>query len=92
MKTKIAAVALAALTLAGGVAATTNQAEAQWRGRGAGFGIAAGLIAGAAIASAAAASQPAYVVDGGYRRCRFVKEYDGWGNYFRTVRVCKVYY
>ena len=91
MKTKIAAVALAALTLAGTFAVSTSEAEARWRGRGLGFVIAAGLLAGAAIASSAAYAQPVYV-GGGVRRCSLVREYDNWGNYFRTVRVCNVYY
>jgi hypothetical protein len=89
MKTKIAALALGALTIAGAVSTTTNQAEAQWRRGGLGFGIAAGFIAGAAIASAASA-RPVYVT-GGYRRCGWVNQIDAYG-FVRSVRVCNVYY
>ncbi len=85
IKTKIAAVAIASLTLTGGIAAST-QAEAGYHGGGVGIGIAAGLL-GAAIVSNAYA-QPAYVVDGGYRRCGWVRQFDAYGNYMGRVRSC----
>ncbi len=56
IKTKIAAVALAALTLTGGMAATSQPAQA--RGLGLGLGIAAGVIGAAAVGAA--------VANGGY--------------------------
>ncbi len=44
VKTKIASFAVAALVLTGGVAATTQQAEAGYKGVGIGVGIAAGAL------------------------------------------------
>ncbi|HEY0235161.1 MAG TPA: hypothetical protein VGC86_08930 [Afipia sp.] len=87
IKTKIAAAAIAALTLTGGIAATTNQAQAGHHGGAVGLGIAAGLLAGAAIANNAYA-QPAYVVDYGPRRCGWVRQFDAYGNYIGRVRSC----
>lgn len=86
IKTSLAAAAIAALTLTGGIAASTNRAEAG-NGGAVGFGIAAGLLAGAAIANNAYA-QPAYVVDYGPRRCGWVRQYDGYGYYIGRVRRC----
>jgi len=84
IKTKIAALALTALTLTGGLAATSRPAEA--RGFGVGLGIAAGVI-GAAAVGAAIANGPYY--DGyGYRRCGWVRQYDAYGNYIGRVRTC----
>lgn len=85
IKTKIAAVAIAATALTGSVAASTK-AEAGYHGGGVGIGIAAGLL-GAAIVSNAYA-QPAYVVDGGYRRCGWAPRFDAYGNYMGRVRSC----
>lgn len=87
IKTKIAAAAIAALTLTAGIAATTNQAHAGSHGGAVGIGIAAGLLAGAAIANNAYA-QPSYVVDYGYRRCGWVRQFDAYGNYIGRVRSC----
>lgn len=87
IKTKLAATLIAAFTLTGGVAATTSQAQAGNHGGAVGFGIAAGLLAGAAIANNAYA-QPAYVVDYGPRRCGWVRQFDGYGNYIGRVRSC----
>lgn len=85
IKTKMAAVAIAALTLTGGVAATTQQAHAGYKGAGIGVGIAAGALFGAAIASNAYAT-PAYGY--GYRRCGWVRQFDAYGNYVGRVRTC----
>ena len=81
-KSKITAIALSALTLAGALAATsgTAQAHSHW-GTGVGIGIAAGALIGAA-----AVSGPVYVTPG-YRDCRLVERYDRWGN-VRVIRVC----
>jgi hypothetical protein len=82
LKSKIAAAALAALTLA----SVVLPGEAQARPRfGLGFGIAAGALLGATIASGAYGA-PGYY-DPGYRRCRFVRDFDAYG-YPRVVRVC----
>ena len=43
----------------------------------------AGIIAGSVYAATA---QPVYV-DGGYR-CRWVRNFDAWGNYVGTSKVC----
>ena len=85
IKTKIAAFALVALTAVGTIASSTRQAEA--KGPGVGFGIAAGL-AGAAIVGSAIAANDAYGYGYGYRRCGMVRQYDAWGNYVGRTRVC----
>ena len=87
--TKLAAGALAALTLTVGVFAAPTQAEARWRGGwgpAVGLGIAAGVLAGAAYATTA----PGYYV-GGPVGCRWVARYDAWGNYRGSMKVCDVY-
>ncbi len=86
IKTRLAAAAIAALTLTGGIAATTSQAQAGHHGGGLGIGIAAGLLGAAIVGNAVA--QPAYVVDGGYRRCGWVRQFDAYGNYIGRVRSC----
>jgi hypothetical protein len=85
IKTRVAAVAIAALTATAGIAATTQQAEAGHRGVGLGIGLAAGALVGAAIASNAYAA-PVYGY--GYRRCGYVRQFDVYGNYIGRVRTC----
>ena len=85
IKTKLAAFALVALTAAGTIASSTQQAQA--KGPGYGYGIAAGL-AGAAIVGSAIAANDAYGYGYGYRRCGWVRQYDAWGNYAGRVRAC----
>jgi hypothetical protein len=85
IKTRIAAFALVALTATGTIASSTRQAEA--RGGGVGFGIAAGLV-GAAVVGSAIAANEAYGHGYGYRRCGSVPRYDAWGNYVGRTRVC----
>ena len=86
-KTKFAA-ALTALTVLTTLALPASEAEARGRGWAIGAGIiGAGIVAGSI---AAAHAQPVYV-DGGYR-CRFVRQFDGWGNYVGTAKVCRYYY
>ncbi|HEX7883161.1 MAG TPA: hypothetical protein VF499_10535 [Afipia sp.] len=85
IKTKIAALAVAALTLTGGIAATTQEAQAGKFHHHHGIGI--GLAAGALFAAAAASN--AYGYDGyGYRRCGWVRQFDAYGNYIGRVRSC----
>lgn len=89
IKTKIAALAIASLTVLGGIAATSSDAQAGWKGHhhghgGFGYGIAAGAILGAGLAGAAYASGPSY----DYRRCRWVAQYDQFGNYMGRTRAC----
>jgi hypothetical protein len=88
VKTRIAAFAVATLVLTGGIAATTQQAEAGYKGVGIGVGVAAGALFGAALSSNAYGG-PVYVHDGyAYRRCGFVRQYDAYGNYIGRVRTC----
>lgn len=84
MKSRFAAVALAALTIAGTFATSEAQARPRW-GAIVGAGIATGLILGAAHAHA----YPRYGY--GYRRCHFVEKFDAWGHYIGTRKVCHVY-
>ena len=81
IKTRIAALAVAALTVAGSVATTTTKAEAHGFHHGWGFG---GALLGAAIVgSAIAASEPAPY----YRSC-LVRQYDAFGRYIGSVNNC----
>jgi NhaP-type Na+/H+ or K+/H+ antiporter len=80
-KSKITAVTLTALTLAGTLAATSGTAQAHHWGTGVDIGIAAGALIGAA----AVTSGPVYVTPG--YSCRLVERYDRWGN-TRVIRVC----
>jgi len=83
IKTRIAALALATLAVTGGIAASTNQAEA----KGLGWGIGAGLVGAAVVGSAIAASNDGYYY-GGYRRCGWVRQFDAYGNFIGRVRTC----
>ena len=84
IKTKIAALALAALAVTGSMAATTK-AEAHpihW-----GWGVGAGLATAAIVGSAVAASNgPVYYTT--YRRCGLAPRYNAFGQYMYSVRVC----
>ena len=86
IKSKIAA-ALAVVTLAGSLAIPTSAAQA-----GRGWGIGAGHPRCAIVGAAVANSAPygGYYVDG-YRRCRWERQYDSYGFYVGTVKVCRVY-
>jgi hypothetical protein len=79
-KSKIAAT-LAALTLATSLTIPTGAAQA--RGWGIGAAIVGGAIVGAAIADSAAYDD--------YRRCRWERQYDSYGFYVGTARVCRYY-
>jgi len=86
-KTKIAAVALTALTLAGSMAITSNEVQA----KGGHKALAIGLGA-AALVGIIAANSNAYPTYGyGYRRCHWEPSYDAYGEYVGKVRVCNVY-
>jgi hypothetical protein len=82
IKSKIAALALAALAVTGSMASTTTSAEA----KGLGWGIGAGLVGAAIVGSAIAANDGTYY--GGYRRCGWVRQFDAYGNYMGRVRTC----
>ena len=83
IKTKIAAVALAALTLTGSVVSTTSQAEAKPLGWG--WGVGAGIATAAIVGTAIAASNDPYY---GYHRCGWVAQYNAFGQYVGRVRSC----
>jgi len=85
IKTKIAALALAALAVTGSLATTTTKAEAypinNW-----GY-VGAGLATAAIIGTAVAASNGG-VYYTGYRRCGYSPRYNVFGQYIGSVRVC----
>ncbi len=83
IRTKIAALALAALAVIGSIASTTTSAEA--KGPGLAWGIGAGLVGAAIVGSAIAANDGYYY---GYRRCGWVRQFDAYGNYLGRVRTC----
>jgi hypothetical protein len=83
IKTKIAALALAALAVTGSIASTT---PAEARG-GLGWGIGAGIVGAAVVGSAIAASNNGYYYNG-YRRCGWVRQFDAYGNYMGRARTC----
>lgn len=85
-KSKTIAAALAALTLATAIAATSGEAQARPRfGTALGIGIAAGALIGIAAASAG----PRYVAEPVYGECRYVERVNRSG-YVRVVKVCDV--
>ena len=88
MTTKIKfAAALTALTLAATFAMPAKDAEARrWGGGGLAVGLIGGALVGAAIASSAHAT-PVYY--DGYRRCRWVNNYDYNGFYVGKSKVCR---
>jgi hypothetical protein len=85
MNTKTFTAALTALTLAATLALPSKEAHA----RG-GWAIGAGIVGAAIVGGAIAASaQPVYV--GGYRTCRWVANYDRFGNFLGNSKVCRYY-
>ena len=84
IKTRIAAVALAALAVTGGIASTTSQAEAKPLGWG--WGVGAGIATAAIVGTAIAASNDPYYY--GYHRCGWVAQYNAFGQYVGRVRTC----
>jgi len=82
IKTRIAALAVAALAATGSIASTTTAAEAH--GFHPGFAIGAGLIGAAVVGGAIAASHP-YPY---YARCGWVRRYDAYGRYIGRVNTC----
>jgi TRAP-type uncharacterized transport system substrate-binding protein len=83
IKTKIAALALAALAVTGSMASTTTPVEA----KSLGWGVGAGLVGAAIIGTAIATSNNGYYSDG-YSRCRWVRQFDAFGRYIGRVRAC----
>lgn len=100
MKKTFAAL-VAAATIAGALVTAMPAAQAQHyhhhHGHGGGAGLAAGLIGGAIIGGAIAASRPAYAapapvyVDDYPPSCRLVRErfWDGYGWSYRRVEICR---
>jgi hypothetical protein len=87
IKTRFAAVAVAALVAAGSFASATTPAEAH--GFHGGRAIGAGLVGAAIVGSAIAATTIPYpYYDGGYPHCGWVRQFDAYGNYIGTVRNC----
>jgi hypothetical protein len=84
IKSKIAALALAALAVTGSIASTT---KAEAHGFGLGWGLGAGLVGAAVVGSAIAAGNDGYYYNG-YRRCGWVRQFDAYGNYIGRVRTC----
>jgi hypothetical protein len=86
IKSKVAA-ALAIATLAGSLAIPTSAAQA----RG-GWSLGAAVLGTAIVGVAVANSAPYddYYLDG-YRRCGWERQYDRYGFYIGTVKVCRVY-
>lgn len=84
IKTKIAALALAALAVTGTMLSTTSQAQAKPPGWV--YGVGAGIATAAVIGSAVAATNDPYYY--GYRRCGWVAQYNAFGQYVGRVRTC----
>ena len=85
IKTKIAALALAALAVTGSLASTT-QAQAGGGGGGTPNWVGPAIVGAAIVGTAVAASSGPYY--GGYRRCGWVRQFDAYGNYMGRVRIC----
>ncbi|AMN41301.1 hypothetical protein [Rhodoplanes sp. Z2-YC6860] len=87
LKSKIAA-GLAVVALAASLTVPTSAANA---GGHHGWGIAGAVIGGAIVAGAVANAyaEPVYV--DGYRRCRFERQYNSYGDYVGTAKVCRYY-
>jgi len=83
IKTRIAAVALAALAVTGTMVSTTSQAQAKPPGWV--WGVGAGIATAAVVGSAIAASNDPYY---GYHRCGWVAQYNAFGQYMGRVRTC----
>jgi hypothetical protein len=88
IKSKIAA-SLAVVTLATALMVPTTAHAGKY-----GWGIAAGVVGGAIVAGAIANSYAEPVYGGyydGYRRCRWERQYNAYGDYVGNARVCRVY-
>jgi len=87
-KTKIAAVALSALVLAGSLAIGATEAQAKGGKKAFAIGLGAAALVGAA--AAATYDYPAYY-GYGYRRCHWEPRFNYYGDVIGRVRVCDVY-
>jgi hypothetical protein len=84
IKTRIAAVALAALAVTGTMMSTTSQAQAKPPGWV--WGVGAGIATAAVVGSAIAANNDPYYY--GYHRCGWTPRYNAFGQYVGSVRTC----
>ena len=89
IKSKIAA-GLAIVAVAASLTVPTSAANAGGYHHH-GWGIAGAVIGTAIVAGAVANSyaEPVYVDD--YRRCRFERRYNAYGDYVGTMKVCRSY-
>lgn len=85
IKAKVTAAMLAA-SLVTAVAATSSEAEARGWGWGPALGV--GIAAGALIGAATATGAYGYSYDPAFPRCHRVPQYDAYGNYVGSIRVC----
>lgn len=83
-KSKTIAAAIAALTVAASLTVFNGQAQAHHFHHG--WGIGGGFIAGTLVGAAVASNYYAP----GYAECHYVRRFDRWGNYLRTVKICDV--
>jgi hypothetical protein len=85
IKTKFAALAVAAVVATSAIATTTPASAGPFKGPGIGLGV--GLATGLVVGSALAASQPAYP---GYpvHHCWWQPEYNVFHQYIGSQRVC----
>ncbi|MDC7786278.1 hypothetical protein PQJ75_01275 [Rhodoplanes sp. TEM] len=89
IKTKLAAVALAAVTVAGGIAAGTGEAAAKPKfGPAVGFGLVAGTAIGLAAASSAYGHPYGYYGYGPGPGCRWVPVHNAFGQYIGSKKYC----
>ena len=86
-KSKIAA-ALAVVTLASSLAIPSSEAQAKGKHWGIGAAIVGSAFVGAAIADGAIYGG---YYEPGYRSCRFERQYDSYGFYVGSARVCRYY-
>jgi hypothetical protein len=88
IKSKIAT-AVAIATLAGSLAIPTSSAQAGHRGWAIGAAVLGAAVVGATVANSA--PYDGYYAVEGYRRCGWERQYDRYGFYVGTVKVCRVY-
>lgn len=86
---KIVAGVFAAIVLAAGMAAASNEAKAKLYWSAAGLGMAAGALVRSG-AGRATKTDFHYVAEPGFRRCGFVARYDAQGNVAGVVKACTV--
>lgn len=84
IKTRIAAIALAALAVTGSVAASTQAAHAGPNGKA----VAAGLLGAAVVGTAIAASSHPHYHYHPVRHCAWKPRFNVFGQFIGHVRVC----